>query len=172
MIKTQQSAHQLTHKSTQMQCCHLCVGNVLVVSFKELIYCCWRNIFVCKYLFGNHLCYSSVCGGKSSGSVSEADLPPSPTCTGHNCLQPQAIFEDKYFFTIVSKLKQYLRTNISSQFSPTSSYIWQQIFNFGGRKYLPHPMWIVDIKEAVHLLRQPGKKERVWRWVVMVEGEK
>ena len=160
MIKTQQSAHrhQLTHKSTQMQCCHLCVGNVLVVSVIQSWFIAVGELFcVCKYLFGNHLCYSSVCGGKSSGSVSEADLPPSPTCTGHNCLQPQAIFEDG---------------NISSQLSPTSSYTWQQIFNFGGRKYLPHPMWIVDIKEAVHLiLRQPGKKERVWRWVVMVEGE-
>ena len=60
--------------------------------------------------------------------------------------------------TIVSNLKQYFRTNISSQLSPTSSYIWQQIFNFGGRKYLPHPMWIVDIKEAVHFT--PARKER------------
>ena len=145
MIKTQQSAHrhQLTHKSTQMQCCHLCVGNVLVVSVIQSWFIAVGEIFcVCKYLFGNHLCYSSVCGGKSSGSVSEADLPPSPTCTGHNCLQPQAIFEDKYFFTIVPNLKQYLRTNISSQLSPNSSNIWGQIFLHNS----PQPQAIFDNK--------------------------
>ena len=38
-----------------------------------------------------------MCGGKSLGSVSEADLPSSPTCTGHNCLQPQPILEDEIF---------------------------------------------------------------------------
>ena len=157
MIKTQQSAHQLTHKSTQMQCCHLCVGNVLVVSFKELIYCCWRNIFLCVNICLAIICVTVLCVvGSHRGVYRKRICPPA---------QPA-------LDTIVSNLKQYLRTNISSQLSPTSSYIWQQIFNFGGRKYLPHPMWIVDIKEAVHLLRQPGKKERVWRWVVMVEGEK
>ena len=41
-----------------------------------------------KYLFIlNVFCYSSVCGGKSLRSVSEADLPSSSACTGHNCLQ-------------------------------------------------------------------------------------
>ena len=45
----------------------------------------------------NVFCYSSVCGGKSLRSVSEADLPSSSACTGHNCLQLEMFFE-KYLF--------------------------------------------------------------------------
>ena len=42
----------------------------------------WKYLMIC-----NVFCYSSVCGGKSLRSVSEADLPSSSACTGHNCLQ-------------------------------------------------------------------------------------
>ena len=62
----------------------------------------WKYLLIC-----NVFCYSSVCGGKSLRSVSEADLPSSSACTGHNCLQLEMFFE-KYLFESYKNQNNYI----------------------------------------------------------------